>query len=68
MQFLPLFDTLKADSELRRFSQESSDRMRTSMVSRVSLLSSTVLIMDDMKEFHSGVFGREFRRIKVRTL
>ena len=24
--------------------------------------------MDDMKEFHSRVFGREFRRIKARIL
>ena len=68
MWFPPLFDTLKADLELGGFSQESSDRMQTSMTSRVSLVSSTVLIMDDVKEFHSRVFGREFRSIKVRTL
>ena len=68
MRFPPLFDTLKAGSELRGFSRESSDRMRTSMVSRVSLVSSPVLIIDDVKEFHFRVFRREFRRIKVRTL
>ena len=65
--FPPLFDTLKADLELEGFSWESSDRIQTSMESRVSLVSSTVFIMDDMKEFHYGVFGREFRRIKART-
>ena len=64
----PLFDTLRADSELGGFSWESSDRIQTSMASRVSLVSSTVLIKDDVKEFHSGVFRREFRRIKTRTL
>ena len=68
VQFLSLFDTLRADSELGGFNQESSDRMQTLMASNVSLVSSTVLIMDDMKEFHSGVFRREFRRVKARTL
>ena len=38
------------------------------MASRMSFVSSTVLITDDMKEFHSRVFGREFRRMKARTL
>ena len=38
------------------------------MASRVSLLSSTVLITDDVKEFHSRVFRREFRGMKARTL
>ena len=66
--FLPLFDTLRTDLELEGLSRESSDRIQTSMASRMSFVSSTVLITDDMKEFHSGVFGREFRRMKVRTL
>ena len=68
VRFLPLFDTLRADSELGGLSRESSDRMRTSIASKVSFVSSTVLITDDMKEFHSGVFGREFRKMKARTL
>ena len=66
--FLPLFDTLRADLELGGLSRESSDRMRTLMTSRVSFVSSTVLITDDVKEFHSRVFRRVFRRMKARTL
>ena len=66
--FLPLFDTLRADSELGGLSWESSDMMQTSIASRISFVSSTVLITDDVKEFHSRVFGREFRRMKTRTL
>ena len=38
------------------------------MVSKVSLLSSTVFTTDDVNISHSGVLGREFKRMKDRIL
>ena len=53
---------------LEGYSRESSEVIQVSMESNVSLLSSTVLTMEDLNISHSGVFGRELRRIKERTL
>ena len=49
-------------------SWESSVVMQVSMESNVSLLSSTVFMTEDLNISHSGVFGRELRRMKERTL
>ena len=38
--------------------------IRVSIESNMSLLSSTVLTTEDLNISHSGVFGREFRRMK----
>ena len=38
------------------------------MASKVSLLSSTVFTTDDVNISHSGVLGREFKRMKDRIL
>ena len=37
------------------------------IVSKVRLLSSTVLISEDLNISHSRVFGREFRRMNAKT-
>ena len=58
-----------ADSEhLEGCSWESSVVMRVSMESNMSLLSSTVFTTENLNISHSGVFGRELRRMKERTL
>ena len=58
-----------ADSERPEgCSQESLVVMRVSMESNMSLLSSTVFMTEDLNISHSGIFGRELRRMKERTL
>ena len=63
-----IIDTLKIDFKPGGFSLDSSERTCTSMAFRVSLLSSTVLIMKDMKELHLGILERKLKRMKAITI
>ena len=66
---LPAWKAFMANLEwLEGWSQESLEVIWVSIELNVSLLSSTVLTTEDLNISCSGVFGREFRRMKERTL
>ena len=62
-------DAFIADSECpEECRQVSSAMIQVSTASKVIFLSSVELISVPLNNFHSGVFGRELRRINAMTL